>query len=181
MRALGKAVAARWATLLGLAFAVLTLDGLEDGVGLGNALALAAFGYLLVALVDRPGITWPLVVGLVGVIAVLRLADIPTVPVLAVAAFALAVAAVVSGRLRTDLLRRLQAPAAWVFGAAALAATLVSVELGSVIVAVGLIAHAVWDGVLWRAEREVVSRSFVEWCAVFDVVVGVGILVVVTG
>jgi hypothetical protein len=173
------ALARRWPAALGLGFALLSLDGLEDGVELGNALALAAFGYLLVAVLDRPRVTWPLVVLLVVAVAALRVADVAAVPVLAVAAFALAVVAVLAGWLGTDLLRVLQAPAAWVFGAAALVATLVSVELGSAIVAVGLIAHAVWDAVLWRAEREVVARSFVEWCAVFDVVVGAGILAVI--
>jgi hypothetical protein len=121
------------------------------------------------------------VVGLVGTIAALRAADLPTIPVFAVAAFALAVVALLSGRLRGDLLRLLQAPAAWLFGGVALVATLVSVEAGSVLVALGLLAHGGWDAVLWRARREVVSRSFVESCAVFDAVVGVGILVVIAG
>ena len=96
-----------------------------------------------------------------------------------VAGAGLAVVALVAGRLRTDLLHLLQAPAAWLFGGAALAATLVSPELGSVIVAVGLIAHAGWDIVLWQARRQVVARSFVEWCAAFDLVVGAGILAVI--
>ena len=49
---------------------------------------------------------------------------------------------------------------------------------GYLLVAVGLIAHAGWDDVLWRARRQVVARSFVEWCAAFDLVVGAGILAV---
>jgi hypothetical protein len=84
-----------------------------------------------------------------------------------------------SGEQATQGLRRLQAPAAWLFGAVALAATLVSVQLGSILVAAGLIAHAGWDVVLWRARSAVVARSFVEWCAVYDLVAGVGILAVV--
>jgi hypothetical protein len=147
---------------------------------LGIALALAAFGYLLVALVGRPEITWPAVFGLGVVVVALRLVDVSPIPVFVAAAVALGVAALVTGRLRSDLVRLLQAPAAWLFGGVALVATLVSPQVGSVLVAVGLIAHAGWDAVLWRARRPVVARSFVEWCGAFDLVVGVGILAIVT-
>lgn len=60
----------------------------------------------------------------------------------------------------------------------AVVAAAVSVELGGVLVALGLLAHGAWDAVLWRARR-VLSPSFTEWCAVFDVVVGIGIVVLV--
>jgi hypothetical protein len=36
--------------------------------------------------------------------------------------------------------------------------------------------HALWDIAHWRANR-VVSRSFAEWCAVFDFIGGVSILI----
>src|SRR5689334_13843847 len=60
----GRMVAHRWAAGLGLGLGLLSVDGLESGVELGTALALAALGYLLVAVVGRPGITWPAVAGL---------------------------------------------------------------------------------------------------------------------
>lgn len=178
MRA-GKALARRWPALLGTAFGLLSVDGLENGVPLGVALAAAAFGYLLVALVGRPELTWPAVFVLLGVVVGVRAAGGDPIVVLAVAAAVLAVVALASGRLRSELLRLLQAPGAWLFGGVAVAATLVSPELGGVLVALGLITHAAWDTVLWRARTAVVSRSFVEWCAAFDLVVGVGILALV--
>jgi hypothetical protein len=175
----GRAIARRWAAWFGLGLGLLSIDGLQNGVELGIALALAAFGYLLVAVVGRPAITWPAVLGFGVVVVLLRAVGISPTPVFAIAGAALAVAVVVAGRLRADLLHLLQAPAAWLFGGAALIATLVSEELGSVIVAGGLIAHAGWDLVLWRARQLVVAQSFVEWCAAFDLVVGIGILVIV--
>lgn len=174
-----QALARRWPAALGLALGLLSVDGLQDGVPLGTALAVAAFGYLLVAVAGRPGLTWPAVLVLLAVVVGLRAAGVAPVPVFAVAAAALAVAAVATGRLGRDLLRRLNAPAAWLFAGVALVATLTSTEVGSLLVAAGLAAHAVWDAVLWRAREPVVARSFVEWCAAFDLVVAVGIVAVV--
>lgn len=62
------------------------------------------------------------------------------------------------------------------FTAVALTAVSVDPDLGRYIVAAGWFGHAVWDaGHLW-ADR-VVARSFAEWCAVFDVLRAIGILV----
>jgi hypothetical protein len=200
----GRALADRWASALGLSLGLLSLIDLQDGVELGTALALAAFGYLLVALVGRPQVTWPMVFTLTAVVVALRVVDLSPITVFAVGAMVLAVVAMSTGRLgagrlgagrlsvgrpgsgrpesdgtAAHRLRPLQVPAAWLFGGLALVATLVSVQLGSVLVAVGLIAHAGWDVLLWRARPAVVARSFVETCAVYDLIAGVGILAIV--
>jgi hypothetical protein len=49
---------------------------------------------------------------------------------------------------------------------------------GSTLVAVGLLAHTVWDPIHLRA-RAIVSPSLAEWCAVLDTLIAVGILVLV--
>jgi hypothetical protein len=49
---------------------------------------------------------------------------------------------------------------------------------GSTLVAVGLLAHTVWDLIHLRA-RAIVSPSLAEWCAVLDTLIAVGILVLV--
>ena len=175
-----RALARHWGAWLGLAVAALSVWDLTDGVMFADIIGLAAFGYLLLAVLDRRSLTWPLVLLLTAAVVVLRAVDVTPAQVFAAAAVALAVAGVIGGRLRRSSLHLLQSPLAVVFGAAAVTATLVSVEAGSYIVAAGLIAHAVLDVVLWRADR-VVARSFAEWCAVFDVVVGVGIVVVMLG
>jgi hypothetical protein len=181
----GRALAGRWASLLGLAFGLLSVIDLEEGTELGTVLALAAFGYLLIAVVGRPQLTWPVVPLLTVAVVALRVADLSPIWVFAAGAAVLAVVALCTGRLSSGgraphSLRSLQAPASLLFGGLALVATtLVSVQLGSLLVAGGLIAHACWDIVLWRARPAVVARSFVEWCAVYDAVVGVGILAAV--
>jgi hypothetical protein len=53
----------------------------------------------------------------------------------------------------------------------------VPAAVGGYLVAAGLLGHATWDAVHWRANR-IVSRSFAEWCGVLDLVIGVGLLVV---
>jgi hypothetical protein len=166
--------------VLGVGLGLLSIDGLEAGPELGVALALAAFGYLLVTLTGRPGVTWPAVFGLGAGVVALRAAGVPPVPVLAVAAALLAVAAVAAGSLRSDPLRLLQIPAAWVFGGVALLATFASAEVAGLIVAAGLVAHAGWDAVLRRARPPLVSPSFVEWCCAFDLVVAAGLVAVIT-
>jgi hypothetical protein len=175
-----RALARHWGAWLGLAVAALSVWDLTDGVVFADIIGLAAFGYLLLAVLDRRSLTWPLVLLLTAAVVLLRAVDVTPAPVFAAAAAVLAVAGALSGRLRRSTLHLLQSPLAVVFGAAAVTATLVSVEAGSYVVAVGLIAHAVLDVVLWRADR-VVARSFAEWCAVFDLVVGVGIVAVMLG
>jgi hypothetical protein len=52
-----------------------------------------------------------------------------------------------------------------------------SYELGGYLLAAGWFGHAAWDVAHYRADK-VVSRSFAEWCAVFDALGAVGILIV---
>jgi len=51
-------------------------------------------------------------------------------------------------------------------------------QLASTLVAVGLLAHTVWDVIHLRA-RAIVAPSLAEWCAVLDTLIAVGILVLV--
>jgi hypothetical protein len=50
----------------------------------------------------------------------------------------------------------------------ALTALSLEYELGRYLLAAGWLGHGVWDYAHFRADK-VVSRSFAEWCAVFDV------------
>jgi hypothetical protein len=72
----------------------------------------------------------------------------------------------------------LQAPATLIFGAVAFIAIAAGSPVGSTLVAVGLLAHTVWDLVHLRA-RAIVSPSLAEWCAVLDTLIAVGILFLV--
>jgi hypothetical protein len=61
------------------------------------------------------------------------------------------------------------------FGAIALSAIFVDTDLGGYLVAAGLIGHAAWDAVHY-VRNSVVARSYAEYCAVLDLLVGATIL-----
>ncbi|GAA0274274.1 hypothetical protein [Cryptosporangium japonicum] len=165
----------RWPTALAFAFAALTLSDGAAEPGVGVALVVAAAGYVALAALDRPALTWPIVVALfLGVVA-LRAFEVPEVPVLAVIT---AVAGVVVVVRRPARWHRLQVPVGLVGVAVFAVALQVPTAVGAVVVALGLLGHAAWDAVLWRRDA-VIARSFAEWCGVFDVVVAVGLVLLV--
>jgi hypothetical protein len=65
-----------------------------------------------------------------------------------------------------------------IFGGLAFIAVAADFKIGSTLVAVGLLAHTVWDVIHLRA-RAIVAPSLAESCAVLDTVIAVGILVLV--
>ncbi|HVQ93947.1 MAG TPA: hypothetical protein VMU51_23115 [Mycobacteriales bacterium] len=176
--AAGRALLRRWPTVLGFATAALSLSDYENGLEFATILTLAAAGYLLVAVLARPAATWPLVVALTAVVVALRAADVDPVPVFAAAAVLLAAAGLGTGRLRRDALHLGQVPVALGCVAVALVALGVPADAGALLVAAGLLGHAAWDAVLWRAHR-VVARSFAEWCGALDLTLGLGVVVLV--
>src|SRR5688500_2453322 len=141
-----------------------------------GALPLLAFGYLAAAVVQRREATWLLAVGIVAAFAALRLQDwVDPVVALSVAALALVLWGAVRGQLRRRGALVVEAAGMVGFTAIALAAVSVDPDLGRYIVAAGWFGHAAWDFAHFRADK-VVSRSFAEWCAVFDSLRAVGIL-----
>ena len=172
------AIAHRWPTWLALAWAAISLADLGDGLDYAFVLLVAATGYLFIAVVDRSRLTWPVLFGLIAVVVVLRLLEVDEWSALAVTAFALICAGLLTGQLRRPGLYRAQVPAAIAFIAAGMAALALPAAIGAYVVAAGLVGHAAWDAVHWRAGR-IVSRSFAEWCGVLDLTLGLGILVTV--
>jgi hypothetical protein len=79
------------------------------------------------------------------------------------------------GRLgeRRTLALQLAGLVAW--AALVLAAMTVDGELAGWLVAAGWLGHAVWDVAHHRADR-VVPRGYAEWCAVFDTVIGLAVV-----
>jgi hypothetical protein len=69
----------------------------------------------------------------------------------------------------------LQTSGMFAFGAIGLAAIYVDPDLGGYLVATGLIGHGVWDIIHYWANK-VAARSFAEWCAVYDILLGAAIL-----
>jgi hypothetical protein len=157
----------RWPTVLGLGVAAFMLSDFEDGREFAIVLLIASVGYLAIAVVERPQATWWVLIGLLASVVCMRLLNIAPTPVLAVAAVIIAIVGLVRGSLRRLWLPALQAPATLIFGTVAFIAIAASSQAGSTLVAVGLLAHTVWDLVHLRA-RAIVSPSLAEWCAVLD-------------
>jgi hypothetical protein len=144
--------------------------------GLAGALPLLALAYLAAAALQRRQATWVVAVVAVASLAALRLQDWvdPIVVVLAVA-MALVLWGTVAGRWARVPALKLETAGMIVFTGFALVALSVDPEIGRYVVAAGWLGHAAWDAAHLRANA-VVSRSFAEWCAVFDVLRAVGII-----
>lgn len=56
-----------------------------------------------------------------------------------------------------------------------LAATAASASTALLVIAAGWAAHGMWD--LWHLRRDqVVSRSYAQWCGVFDILMAIQLL-----
>jgi len=169
------AILHRWPTWLAIAMAAVLAPGTTVGE-LATALPLLAFGYLAAAALKRRGATWLLAVGVIAAYAGLRMQDLvdPLVALVA-AAIALMLWGALRGQLRRGTLV-IEAAGMVGFTAISLAAVSADPELGRWVVAAGWFGHAAWDLAHLKADK-VVSRSFAEWCTVFDVLRAVGILI----
>ncbi|MFI6736562.1 hypothetical protein ACIBI9_26860 [Nonomuraea sp. NPDC050451] len=171
-----SAVGRRWPTWLALGWAAISLSDVGDGLEYAILFILPATGYLFLAVVDRPRITWAVVVAILATAVVLRLLKIDPWPALALVVVALAAVGLISGQLRRPGMYALQPLGALAFMASGLVVLSVPTTAGGYLVAAGLLGHAAWDAFHWRANK-IVARSFAEWCGVLDLVLGVGLLV----
>jgi hypothetical protein len=170
------AIMHRWPTWLAIALAALTVGGSSTVEGLADVLPMLAFFYLAAVVLQRRQATWLVAVVVVAAFAALRLQDwIDPVVAFSVTALALVLWGAVRGQLwRGALVVEMAGMVG--FTAIALAAVSIDPDLGRYIVAAGWFGHAAWDFAHFRADK-VVSRSFAEWCTVFDVLRAVGILI----
>ncbi|MER7210626.1 hypothetical protein [Streptosporangium sp. NPDC000239] len=168
------ALKGRWPTAVAVGLAFLTLDG---GAGnLAQILPLLPLLYLVVAKLDRPALSWPLLgVGTAIVIGSRLLNLVAPSTVLFALALAVLVWGVLDGHARRSGEFRLQALGMIGYGALALAGLALDPEAGRYIVGAGWLLHGVWDFAHLRRGR-VVARSYAEWCGVFDVLIGLGLI-----
>ena len=163
----------RWPTALAIVMSALTAGDVAVD-GLASPLVLLPTAYVVVAALDRPRATWPVVV--VGTLAFVLLgvwdAVDPRTVVLVAATVALGAGLL---RHRHPAGRRtmlVQGAGLLVFGAVAVLVTTLPPQVAVWPLAAAWFAHGMWDLVhLWR--RTVVSPTFAEWCAVVDVLVAV--------
>ena len=169
------AILHRWPTWLAIALAALTVGG-STVQSLADVLPMLAFFYLAAALLQRRQATWLVAVATVAAFAALRLQDwVDPVVAFSVAALALVLWGAVRGQMRRRGALMVETAGMVGFTAIALAALSVDPDLGRYVVAAGWFGHATWDFAHFRADK-VVSRSFAEWCAVYDFLRAVGIL-----
>lgn len=144
---------------------------------LAGVLPMLAFGYLAAAAVQRRQATWVLIVVVFAVFAALRLqAWVDPLVIVLLAALAIVAWAALVGRLWQPEPVALETAGMVAFTAVALWALSVDVDTGRYVVAAGWLGHAAWDAAHHWGDR-VVARSFAEWCAVFDVLRAIAILV----
>ncbi len=166
----------RWPTALGIAVAALAAFDLEDGLEFAALTVLMALVYLGAAALDRRWSAW--VVLLAGVLLAFFIPSIsgidPSVVLLAAAPVFL-VLGVARGQLRKPGGLPLQTVGMLAFGSTVLVALYVDPDLGGKLVGIAIIGHAVWDAYHYLRDR-VVSRSYAEFCAVVDLLLGAAIL-----
>jgi hypothetical protein len=173
-----EAVMHRWPTAVGVAVAALTAFDLQDGRELAALTVLMPLVYLGAAVLDRRWSAW---VVLFAGIAVLAL--VPSTPQVVpsmgflVAALVFLALGVARGQWREPGGLPLQTVGMLAFGSIVLVALYVEPVLGGVLVAIGLIGHAAWDVYHYLRDR-VVARSYAEFCAVLDLLVGAAVLFV---
>jgi hypothetical protein len=172
----------RWPTAFAIATAALILapgqfDGAAGAVGdLGEAALLLPLEYLVIAKLQRPQASWPVVAVVLAALVALQALDV-VAPAAAFSAVALIVLVwgAVAGRLRRPDPFRVQALGMLGFGALALAGLAVDLDLGRCLVAAAWFLHGIWDFIHFRLDK-VVARSYAEWCGVLDVLVAAGLV-----
>ncbi|GAA4919185.1 hypothetical protein LX16_4394 [Stackebrandtia albiflava] len=158
----------------------LPFPGAEPGplvTRLGQILVILPFIYLLTAKIGRPAATWPVLFASTAVVVALQFVD-ESAPAIGFGVLTLAVLAwsVADGDWRSRGFR-IQATGMALFGAFAVGWLFTAPETAVYLIAAGWFLHAFWDLAHLRRGAPV-ARSYAEWCAVVDLLIGVGVVLV---
>jgi hypothetical protein len=164
----------RWPTALGAALAAFDL---QDGLEFAALTVLMALIYLGAAALDRRWSAWVvLLAGLPLAIFIPSISGIHPSVVLLVAAPVFLVLGVARGQWQRPGGLPLQTAGMLAFGSTVLVALYyVYPDLGGRLVAIAILGHAAWDAYHYLRNR-VVPRSYAEFCAVVDLLLGAAIL-----
>ena len=166
----------RWPTALGIALAALAAFDLEDGLEFAALTVLMPLVYLGAAALDRRRFAWVmLLAGLAVLVVVPSTSEVVPSVVFLVAALVFLVLGVARGQLRKPGGIALQTAGMLAFGSTVLVALYVDPDLGGKLVAIAILGHAAWDAYHYLRNR-VVPRSYAEFCAVVDLLLGAAIL-----
>jgi hypothetical protein len=168
----------RWPTALGVAVAALAAFDLQGGTELAALTMLMPVVYVGAAALDRRRFAWAVLLAGIAVLTVVPSASqiVPSV-IFLVAALVFLIAGIARGQWRRPGGLPLQTVGMLAFGSTVLVAIYVDPDLGGYLVAIGLLGHAAWDAVHYVRNR-VVTRSYAEFCAVLDLLVGAAVLFV---
>jgi hypothetical protein len=176
-------LAHRWPTAVGIAVVALTAFDLRIDVEsisfLSALVVIMPLVYVGAAVLERRRFAWVVLLVAIAALVLTQVLDlkINLVLVFLVVALAFLVVGVARGQLRRPGGLTLQTAGMLAFGATALAAFYVDPDLGGYLVAFALLGHAAWDAIHYVRNR-VVPRSYAEFCAVFDLLLGAAILFV---
>jgi hypothetical protein len=166
----------RWPTALGIAVAALAAFDLDNGTEFAALTVLMALVYLGAAALDRRWSAWVVLLAALPIAIFIPATSevVPSVVLLGAALVFLALG-VARGLLRKPGGLLLQTAGMLAFGSTALVALYVDMGLGGKLVAIAILGHAAWDAYHLLRNR-VVSRSYAEFCAVVDFLLGAAIL-----
>jgi hypothetical protein len=164
-----------WPIALGLAVATFQIMTGIAAESVAITVSVAASCYLVGAVFGRPWTAWATVLGGSMVVVLSELASVRWWIGLAGFAALLLVIGLVRKAPTSALTAQGLAMAG--FGGIAVIAVLVSPRLGSAMAGIALTAHALWDYRHWR-RKDVVPRSFTEFCMVLDIPFGIAAIVV---
>jgi hypothetical protein len=166
-----------WPTVAGIALAGFVALGMQQGSEQASILAASGLVYLAAAALGKPS-AWPAFLATFVIITASRsgLAGVDATWVLIALAIPLTGYGLLRGGTRQLTGLPLQLLAMVVVGALAAIALVAGGDLGSYLVAGGLLAHAAWDFHHHRINR-VVPRSMSEFCGALDTLLAVAIIV----
>jgi hypothetical protein len=176
-------LAHRWPTAVGIAVAALTAFDLRidvESISFLSALVVVMpLVYVGAAVLDRRRFAWVVLLVAIAALVLTQVLDLKVnlVLIFLVVALAFLVVGVTRGQLRLPGGIPLQTAGMLAFGATALVAFYADPVLGGYLVALALLGHAAWDAYHYLRNR-VVPRSYAEFCAVFDLLLGVAVLFV---
>ena len=167
----------RWPTALGIAVAALAAFDAQDGLEFAELTVLMALVYLGAAALNRRWAAWVvLLAGLPLAFFISSISGIDPSVVLLVAAPVFLVLGVARGQWQRPDGLPLQIAGMLAFGSTALVALYyVYPDLGGKLVGIAILGHAAWDAYHYLRDR-VVARSYAEFCAIVDLLLGAAIL-----
>ena len=167
----------RWPAALGIAVAALAAFDAQDGLEFAELTVLMALVYLGAAALNRRWAAWVvLLAGLPLAFFISSISGIDPSVVLLVAAPVFLVLGVARGQWQRPDGLPLQIAGMLAFGSTALVALYyVYPDLGGKLVGIAILGHGAWDAYHYLRNR-VVARSYAEFCAVVDLLLGAAIL-----